>query len=324
MVDGVDLDTRMKALETDFYKRGAGYTPPPSVTQVFTYDTTSKALDSLSGLISTRSKPTSIPVLDVPKPLSADADPNLKKLIHGSDEPDLSNIENVLNELYLATQKVFSQNLRIERDLFNSERAFLKTIENERMEEMQKQIDLNQKRGLWDKVEKSLLSLGLIAAGVVGVAMGFATLGASAILVGSLLILDHALDDAAKRAVATWLAKGDNERQETYMMRINLFCSGVSMALAFAISPAHAATYGLKVAQVATSAVKSVYEWRQNVHKSVMVALGGLATISQQDVNNWILGIQNSVRTLLQHNEMTHEVEERNDDTMREIARSMS
>lgn len=325
-----NLEARRKALEVDFYKRGVAYQPPSlSIKPVHVQDTIAKADDTVSSLTSTRSQPTSIPILDAPKPATKDVlshgAANMKKLAGGggSDDIDSTSLEALHSSCMLAALEVFQKGLKIDRDRLNLERSYLETIEDDRMQEMTKQASLNHKRGIWNNVEKVLLTAGLIAAGIAGIAIGAVALGSAAILVGALLTLDHVLDDAAKKAVASWMAKGDKERQDTYMMRINLFCSGVTMALSLSISPAHALMYGVKVAQTATSAVKSVYEWRQNMHKGVMIGLGALASISQQEVNNMISYLQNSVKTLMRHNEMTHDVEESNDDLWRDVARSI-
>ncbi len=325
-----NLEARIKALEVDFYKRGVAYQPPSlNITPVHVKDTIAKADDTVSSLTSTRSQPTSIPVLDAPKPATkevlAHGASNIKKLAGGggSDDIDFTNIEDLHASCMFAALEVFQKGLKIDRDRLHLERSYLETIEDERMQEINKQASLNHKRGIWSNVEKVLLTAGLIAAGVAGIAIGAVALGSAAILVGTLLTLDHILDDAAKKAVASWMAKGDQERQDTYVMRINLFCSGVSTALALSISPAHALMYGVKVAQTAASAVKSVYEWRQNVHKGTMIGLGALASISQQEVNTMISNLQNSVKTITHHNEMTHDVEEGDNDLKRDLARSI-
>lgn len=318
----LDLETQRRAAEYAAASANPAscFTVTPPKISPFAYDTISKAAPNASSISR------SVPVLDVPKSITAeDAEigrSGVKPLYSDSGSLDPANADDLMHMLYRNTHQAFTENLAITRDLFTAQREFSDVKENERMQEMQSQISLSHKKGLWTSVEKSLLSFGLIAAGVAGIAMGAIPLGIAGICIGTLMVIDRLLDDAAKKAVAVWLAKGDQEKEQVYTDRIHIALAGTSMALSFGLAGPAAVTYGIRLAQVAVGGVKSVYEWRFNKQKASMIELGAVCQLAQKDINSIVFEMQQKANTLRSLDEMWHEIEERTDDTVRLMVRN--
>lgn len=330
MVDKIDIDTERRQAELvgAFSKSAAAYFSPTA--PVISSDTMSKATSSVS---STAGKARSIPVLDVPK----DAGPEVVDVglngMKGLVLPDESAIDDLLQALFVVTQETSTAYLAAKREFFNAERAFSDTKEKERTQEMQKQIAMSKKVGTWESVEKSLVSFGLIAAGVAGISMGAVPVGIAAVTVGTLMVVDRLLDDKAKKVVASWMAKGDKESQELWVDRINLCCAATSLALSLGLAAPVAATYGmsvatkygaqlaLSVAKAGAGGVKSVYEWMNNNQKALMMELDAACALSQKSVNRLIFEIQETCNTLYQLYENMHRIESNRDKLSRQMLR---
>lgn len=330
MVDKIDFETERRTAELigAFSKSAASYfspvMPQPSA------DTLSKAASSIS---STTGRQRSIPVLDMPK----DAGPDVVDI--GLDRmralvvPEESAIDDLVQALFVVTQETSSAYLAAKREFFNAERSYSDAKEKERTQEMQKQIALSKKVGTWEAVEKSLISFGLIAAGVAGISMGVVPLGIAAVAVGTLMVVDQLLDDKAKKVVASWMARGDKESQELWVDRINLCCAATSLALSLGLAAPVAAAYGmtvatkygaqlaLTVAKAGAGGTKSVYEWMNNNQKALMMELDAACALAQKSVNRLIFEIQETCNTLYQLYENMHRIESNRDKLSRQMLR---
>ncbi len=324
-----DTERRQAELVGAFSKSAAAYFSPTAPTAIS--DTMSKATASIS---STSGKGRSIPVLDIPNDAGADVvDIGLKGMKNLIAPVDDSAIDDLVHSLFLITQETSTEYLVAKREFFNAERAFSDTKEKERMEEIQKQIVLSKKVGTWESVEKSLVSFGLIAAGIAGIAMGAVPMGIAAVSVGTLMVVDQLLDDKAKRVVAGWMAKGNKEDEQLWVDRIHLFCAATSMALSLGLAAPVAAQYGmsiatkyatqltLTVARASAGGVKSVYEWMNSNQKALMIELDAVCTLAQKSVNRLVFEIQESCNTLYQLYENMHRIESNRDKLSRQMLR---
>lgn len=326
----IDLETERRQAELvgAFSKSAASYFSPTA--PVVTYDTMSKSTASIS---STAGRTRSIPVLDMPK----DAGPEvvdiglkgMQKMI----EADESEIDNLVQALFVITQQTSTEYLAVKREYFTTERLFSDTKEKERTQEIQKQIAISKKVGTWENIEKSLVSFGLIAAGIAGISMGAVPLGIAAVAVGSLMVLDQLLDDVTKKTVAGWMVKGDKETHELWVDRINLFCAATTMALSLGLAAPVAAQYGLNVAvkygaqlgltvaKAGAGTTKSVYEWMNNNQKALMIELDAVCTYAQKSVNRLLIEIQEICNTMYQLYENMHRIESNRDKLSRQMLR---
>ena len=335
MVDKIDIDTERRNAELigAFSKSAAAYFSPTA--PIIHSDTMSKATSSVS---STTGRARSIPVLDMPKDAGPDVvDVGLNGMkglvIPDNFATDDTAIDDLVQALFVVTQETSTAYLAAKREYFNAERAYSDTKEKERTQEMQKQIAMSKKVGTWAAVEKSLVSFGLIAAGVAGITMGAVPIGIAAVTIGTLMVVDQLLDDKAKKVVASWMAKGDKEAQEVWVDRINLCCAATSLALSLGLAAPVAASYGmsvatkygaqlaLTVAKAAAGGTKSVYEWMNNNQKALMMELDAVCALSQKSVNRLIFEIQETCNTLYQLYENMHRIESNRDKLSRQMLR---
>lgn len=301
----------------------------PQVSAPFVHDTMSKA-----GAIDSVSSRTSIPVLDTPKPLELDTfvkgREGMKGLLRPSDDMPEMNVDDKLHEMLLAIIQQSSSYLQVIKNFFDTERAFSDTKEKERTDHIKSQVETGKSIGRWDNVEKSLVSFGLIAAGIAGIATGNVPLGVTAIVVGTLLAMDQLMEDRAKIQVASWIARGNLEEERLWLERLQLTCAAASLGLSLCLGGLGAAQLGQGVAQGfiqlgmstakgVASGVKSVNEWRFNVQRSISTELDLACTVAQKSVNRVVFDIQEICNTLYQLYENMHQVEEKRE----QIARLM-
>lgn len=280
--------------------------------------------------ISTR---TSRPVLDPPKPIELDTfvkgrNGMTNLLRQPIDKPQMD-VDDMLHEMLLSIIQQSSSYLQVKRNFFDTERTFSDVQEQERTEHMKTQLNTSKNVGTWNTVEKSLVSFGLIAAGIAGIATGNVPLGVTAVVVGTLLVIDQVLEDKAKVALASWMARGEQEQERMWLDRIQLFCAVTSLGLSLGLAAPAAVSMGSAVAGQITlamstargvaSGVKSVHEWRYTTQKELATALDLACTLAQKSVNRVVFDIQEICNTLYQLYENMHQVEEKRE----QIARLM-
>jgi len=326
-----DIERIRERIQAEQLAPASIYVPPQLYTPV--HDTISKAdaVDSLSP--STR---TSRPILDPPKPLELETfvkgREGMKNLLRTTEEKPTMDVDDMLHEMLLSIIQQSSNFLQVVKNFFDSERTFSDMKEKERSAHITSQVETGKTIGKWDTVEKSLVSFGLIAAGIAGIATGNIPLGVTAIVVGTLLAADQILEDRAKIAVSSWIARGDQEQERIWLERIQILCAATSLGLSLGLGGYGAVKLGMGVTQSfiqlgmvtakgVASSVKSVNEWRYNVQRSVSTELDLACTVAQKSVNRVVFDIQEICNTLYQLYENMHQVEEKREQIARLMVR---
>lgn len=313
MVDRID-ERRQQEVAAAFFQPASLYfaSKPPYVPTKDTISTTVEAVHTKR----------SIPVLDMPE------DAGIEVVQEG-----LGELDDLVHGTFLNVQQTTSEYLVAKRSYYTAERSFSEAKDKERTEEFQKQVALSKKVGTWDSVEKSLVSLGLVAAGVAGISMGAVALGITAVAIGTLMIVDQLLDETVKKTVASWMARASNEEQEAWLDRINLATAATSMALSLGLAAPVAMHFGMTVAakyagqlalttaRASASGVKTVYEWMHNNQKALMIELDAVCTLSQKSVSRLIFELQETCRTIMELYENMHRIEQNKDKLWRQMMR---
>ncbi len=333
MVDKISLDQERRQAEL----LGACMSPASSffavkpIVYTPTKDTIGKAVTNISV---TYGPKFSHPELDDPE----DADPeevnvgvnSLRELVE-RDTTDL--VDDQVHALFLLIQDAFTERLAITRDLLVQERTYSDSIEKKRSDEVEKQLTLTKNVSTWTTVEKSLSTIGLIAAGVAGIAAGAVPLGAFAVTLGVLELLDQVMEEKAKKTIALWMAQGNKESQAEWLDRIHLFTAATSMAISFGIAAPIAAQYGvavatkygaqlaLQVAKTGAGGVKSVYEWMLTNQKALMIELDAFCTLSQKNVNKLFFDLQERSNVIYELYKNMHDIESKRDSLSRQMLR---
>jgi len=333
VVDKISLDEERRQAEllsACMIPAASFFAQKPLVTHVPTKDTIGKAITNISTTFGPKS---SYPELDEPE--DADYDEvrlgvdSLRELI--DREGDL--VDDQVHALFLLIQDAFTERLATTRDLLVAERTYSDQIEKKRSDEIEKQLALTKDVSTWTMVEKSLSTIGLIAAGVAGITAGAIPLGAAAITLGVLQLLDQIMEEKAKKTIALWMARATNEEQQAWLDRIHLFSAAAAMAISFGIAAPVAAQYGvavatkyaaqiaLQVAQTGATGVKGVYEWLLSNQKALMIELDAFCTLAQKNVNKLFYDLQERSNVIYELYKNMHDIESKRDSLSRQMLR---
>jgi hypothetical protein len=281
--------------------------------------TTVDTLQNASTKVGSIERP-SLPTLTRPEPLDeqtfVQGKEDLKKLFPNDQNQVAGDVDDLVHQLLLNVINSSSGYLQAKRSFFESERLWNDKMEQKRIDEVEKELTKSKDVSLWQKVEKSLLSFGLIAAGIGGICSGMLPLGIAALSMGTLLALDQLLDDKMKKTVASWIARGDHEGQKTWLDRIQVFCTVVGAGLSFGLTSAAGLPALIQMAIIATNALvsttKGVLGYRLNVQRAILIELDAACRTAQTSVDRLIQEIHESCNTLYQlHENISHVSEQR-------------
>jgi len=280
-----------------------------------------KSSDSIERTLATveRTGGPTKPQLDVPLPMDEKTfelgKAGLTKFVEPlqiEDDSSTTDIDELVHDLLLTLARDSSIYLQAKRDYFNLERKWGESKEIERTAELQNQVDATKTVNTWGKVEQSVASAGLIISGALAVASGGAVgLGIGAIALGAVLLIDQLLDDAVKKTVAKWIARGDREEETAWVNRIQMFAGLSSFALSFGTSPSAAVQVAMDVSKGAVGSIKDVFQWRLAVQKSTVMQLDADTKISQKMVDTLFTEIQEICNEINQFHENLHHIEEK-------------
>jgi hypothetical protein len=234
-----------------------------------------------------------------------------------------TDIDDLVHDLLITLARDSTNYVQAKRQFFDLERKWSDQKEAEKTAELQSQVDSAKTVNTWGRVEQSLASVGLIASGIIGLVAAptgiGAVLGASAIVVGGVLLVEQLLDDAAKKMVASWIAPGNQEEQAVWVNRMQLFCGLGSFALSLGASPSSALQVALNVSKGVVNTTKDVFEYRLSVQRSVVMELDAESRLAQKSVDTLFSEIQEICNTIYQFHENLHHIEEKR----QQVAHSM-
>lgn len=188
-----------------------------------------------------------LPLIDAPNErLLSSAQIDNEALLSGS-------LESIMYAVHIAMLDAHKKHTMISQKLLVNEQQWHKTkIEqkNNCLDEISTQSkQLSGAR----TVEKIAGATGIAISGGCALLSGITPLAIGALAVGALFTLDHILDDAMKKTVASWISQGDKEQESVWVSRIQMFSSLVSLGFSFGISGPQAVNVALKATQTAVS-----------------------------------------------------------------------
>lgn len=240
------------------------------------------------------------------------------KSIFADDEGNTIDVEDLLHKILLEYTAESTERLSTQKQWLELERKWMDNDEKTRSVVLDKHIEGLQSAASWGTVAKSLASFGLIASGMAGLAAttvaGAAVvapgLAIGSIVAGTCLALDQLLDDKAKKLVASWMARGNQERQEIWLDRIHFFCAAVSCALSFGLKADVAVQIALNVSKTAVTATQTIVEYRTSRNKALLIELDAACRIAQKNVENTMNSLQDTCSTIYQYYENIHHIED--------------
>lgn len=169
-----------------------------------------------------------------------------------------------LIELAKKLYELEGKGLLRKEEIFTQVREWMKVTEKEYAAISKNQNSNSTLKWFTDKITSVLESFGLIAAGLFSCfAMGNIPVGVAATVFGGLLLIETLFDNVMKKQVATWMKKMTNEKEETWVYRLQVFCSTIVMALGFAAATSYAFELAKNVSHAALSAVRTGLDFKQ-------------------------------------------------------------
>ena len=258
-----------------------------------------------------------LPRLTRPEPLDQETyvqgKEDLKQLLPTNDQNQVvGDVDDLFHQLLLNVINSASGYLQAKRNYFEAERLWNDKMEQKRIEEVDNELAKSKEVSLWEKVEKSLLSFGLIAGGIGGICSGLFALGIPAVALGTLMLIDQILDDKIKKTVASWMARGDAEGKQQWLNRIGLFLTFTSFGLSCGLAGIQALDFAKTFASALASGTKEVLNYQLNLRKAVVVGLDAACRSGQTTVDRLIQQIHEACNTLYQfHENISHVSEQR-------------
>ena len=217
-------------------------------------------------------------------------------------------------DLVLAALKALAtlntQSLAVKKESIEKQQGWMFEQERRRENAYDKHFASVGTANSWGRVARSLTSFGLIASGVAGLAAGFGALAVSSVVVGTCFVIDQLLDDKVKKLVASWMARGENERQEVWLDRIHLFCAVTSFALSMGINASQAVQIAMGLSKSLVTGAKGVVDWRVSSHKALIVELDDACRTAQKSLEAMLNELQDISSSIYQFYDNIHHIEE--------------
>jgi hypothetical protein len=159
------------------------------------------------------------------------------------------------------------------RDAIYAERQWQKSLSAQLEKEHSVCYGYEKGDNIVNKVADIMVPLSLVAAGVASMFAtgGFSLVAAGAIAVGSILFLDTVLDNKAKQAVASALAKGNGEDTQTWFQRICMITSLTVFGMGVFVPGSIAVTLATNASQVALNVTKAGTGYLLNHQKARLI-----------------------------------------------------
>ncbi len=304
-MDRLELERSLSLMNQAVAASGMPTPPPPAVDSVFS----GRKVSSI---------PSNHPKLDLPRQLSnqeiQSAASDLESFFKDENGNSID-IGDLLHKILLIFTEETTDRLVTQRQWLNLERQWMQDLEEKRTHVFDKHIAGQHTAHSWSTVAKALSSFGLLATGVAGLAAGTATVIASGIAIasvvtGACLVLDQLLDDKAKKLVASWIARGDKERQEVWVDRIHFFCGAACCALSLGLNPKTAIEIAMNVSRTALTAGQTITEFRTSRHRALIIELDAACRIQQRELQNKVSELQETCNSIYQYYENIHHIED--------------
>lgn len=284
--------------------------PQPSV------DTISKCDSSVQSLSSIRSRPHLSPPQEFDSTKIDEARSGLKKLVTlNQEDTPLSRLEpaelllTVLNDMYeLGTLRA-----KVMRDRIIQKQNEWQQVEDQRHDKIKEKVNASKRLSIASLVQETLVSAALMTSGTVMIATGATAAavatGAAAIFLSVIAVVDKYCEDATKRKIASFIARGNEEQKEIWQNRLKTFFGVANFCLAMGLSGKTAVEVGMKVAQGTVAGTKGLLEWRQNLKQAVIMELDAACQEEQTNYDMLMQELERIINLVRRFEQNIHLVE---------------
>lgn len=230
-------------------------------------------------------------------------------------------IDNLLPLILLHLYHSQAGKLSIHKQLILAEEKWANIQENAKHQLATQEIAAAGRAKTGKTVLNATASFGFAAAAVGTVCTAptpFAFIGAG---LGALLVIDTLCDDAGKKQIANWIARGDKEAELAWLGRIHLFTNVASFALSFGLNPTKAIEIGAKVAQATAKAVSETLDSKLSDLNAELMQINELCERSEREQENFSQRVTEISKFIFYIYDMLKHVSDNQNRTMKAIQR---
>lgn len=229
-------------------------------------------------------------------------------------------LQKPIDRLFYEIMKILASDsssmLKTRELLITANNEWQKTLENEMLASAQKSRNINHTTTVLNRVTHAIAPASAIIAGIISLSVGTVPVSAlAAAAIGGLFFIDSLFDDAAKKYIASILAKQNNEEAKVWLQRIQLFSSIVSFCTSFGISAPKSLTIATSISKVALSGIETGADWMKKQANANTVELNSSFEISQSLTDELMKRCQQIMKTLSEIYKHQHDIEEANHKT---------
>lgn len=205
-----------------------------------------------------------------------------------------------------SASKVHTQEL-----LIRANHEWQKSIEKEILASAERSKNLNNTTTTLSRVTQAIAPASALLAGFLTVSAGTISLSALAsAAISGLFFIDSLFDDAAKKYIASILARKNQEEAKVWLQRIQIFSSILSFATSYNISQPDSLKIATKVSSAALLAVESGAGLMKTHADSTSITLNSSFEQSESFSDDLIRRSEQIMKTLSEIYRHQHDIEE--------------
>ena len=183
-----------------------------------------------------------------------------------------------LDMLFLEVIRLMEQedhsSIRIRETLLTAMKEWRQFLQQEVHESSEKARTMENNSHMFVRISQTVAPLSIIIAGSISCATGgVGTVPVVMITIGALLFIDSICDDAAKKAIASLLARNAFEEKEKWLNRIRLVSNCLTICLNVGVGYQQAIQIASVVSQTALEAVRASCDYAKDSSKARLLEL---------------------------------------------------
>lgn len=233
-----------------------------------------------------------------------------------------------LDILFLEIMKIMEVEgcsaIKTREKLLAAQKEWQHTLEKEMLASSEKSRHSQNASHFFTKLSQAMGPLSVVIAGVISCAtggIGIVALGTAAI--GALFFLDCLFDDAAKKAIASLLARGEREEKENWLQRIQLVSSVISMCLNMGTSIPQALQIAAVVSETALEGIQAGFAASRDSAKARLIELKGSFEISKNSSDQLLQQWEKIMKGIWDRYELFQDIQKARSETTRQIIQNM-
>lgn len=198
------------------------------------------------------------------------------------------------------------------------------TLEKELLSNAEKSKKASNAFGFFNRISQSIGPATVCMSSFISFAAGVVSpLAISTAALGALFFIDAIFDDAAKKYIASILARGEKEEAKAWLQRIQLFSSIASFCMSCGTTKLNALDIATKVSKTALEGIKTGTEWSKNQSEARNIELESSFQLYQSLSDVLIKKWEQIIHSILEIYEHQHSIEAATNKTCQTLARAI-